>query len=162
MTKAWLIGGAAFLVLLAAAALLSALTAREATLEEGTPEATVQRLLRALDEENHRGAYDLLSEDLKGDCTFQDFVSGREASMRRPRNDRISLVRTRVEGGDAYVTVRVTSVDRGGLLGGYESSYEQGFNLAMEGGEWLFSNYPWPLGECGPWKGLGRPSSLYD
>ena len=156
MNKAWLIGGAAFLVLLTAAAIVSVAANGEADLDEGTPEAAVQRLLQAVEAEDHRAAYDLLSEELKGECAYRQFVSETDVSRQPLRDERISLARTRTDGSDAYVTVRVSSIDRGGLFGGYEYSYEERFTLTMEEGAWRFSDYPWPLREC-DWRSSQKP-----
>ena len=158
MTRAWLIGCAAFLGLLAAIALAAALLGGESAFDQGAPEAAVQQLLRAAEDDDYRGAYDLLSDELKEECTFQEFAS-REIWQRTLRDDRVGLKRTRVEGDDAYVTVRVTSFHRGDLFGSHESSYERRFSLRLEGGRWLFSDYPWPFPACERSPGLGPKST---
>ena len=85
MTRAWLIGCAAFLGLLAAIALAAALLGGESAFDQGAPEAA---------------APDLLSDELKEGCTFQEFAS-REIWERTLRDDRVGLKRTRVEGAAA-------------------------------------------------------------
>ena len=148
MTRAWLIGVAGFLGLLLVVAIVVALLERESTFQEGSPEAVVQRLLRALEEDDYRGAYDLLSESLKEECAFGDFSTRAAEPFARLRYERVSLKASEVRGEDAFVTVRVTRFHEGDLFSSYESSHEERFVLRRFDHRWLFSAYPWPLLSC--------------
>ena len=157
MTKGWLIGGAVFLAVLLIASVVVAVLEREELLAEGTPEATVQSFLRAVQDEEFRLAHSFLSDDLKEDCAFDQFFS-RTVSPRGPMgDDRITLERTKTEGDIAFVTVRVTQFHGRGLFETSESSHEQRLILREEDGQWRFTEYPWPFSQCGPYNPERRP-----
>ena len=151
MARGWLIGGAAFLGVLLVASIVVALLEREETLTEGTPEATVQQFLKAVEVEDFQIAYGFLSEELRQECSVQDFV-GTNIRNGRLRNDRVTLERTQTLGDTTFVTVRITQFFGSGPFGTSESSFEQRFTLSQEDGAWRFAAYPWPYFQCGPFK----------
>ena len=157
MTKGWLIGGAAFLVLLLVVGVAVALLENEKSFADDTPEATVQGFLRAVEDEEHQLAHGFLSQGLREECTFDQFFSRTGGPAAGLRYDRISLKRTKIEGDSAFVTVRVTNFRGSGPLGTSEASHDQTFALAREDDAWLFSEYPWPFFGCGPYKPRPAP-----
>jgi len=153
MTRGWLIGGAAFLLLLLVVAVVVALVEKEKSFDDGTPEATVQRFLSAVEDEEFQLAYGFLSQELSEDCTFDQFFSrtgGPGAGLLR--YERISLKQTKIQGERAFVTVRITNFRGSGPFGTSESSHEQTFILSRQDDGWRFSLYPWPFFQCGPYK----------
>ena len=153
MTRGWLIGGAGFLVLLLVVAVVVALVEKEKSFDEGTPEATVQRFLGAVEDEEFQLAHGFLSQELSEDCTFDQFFSrtgGPGGGLLR--YERISLKQTKIQGERAFVTVRITNFRGSGPFGTSESSHEQTFVLLRQDDSWLFSLYPWPFFECGPYR----------
>lgn len=152
MTKGWLIGGAVLLGVLLIAAIVVALLEREEPLPEGTPEAAVQRFLKAVEDDDFKGAYGFLSSELKQDCSVEDFFGRVGPLDTRLKNDRITLERTTPLDGTTLVTVRITRFRGSGLFGASESSFEQSYTLRQEEGEWKFTGYPWPFFNCGPFK----------
>ena len=151
MARGWLIGGAAFLGVLLVVSIVVALLEREETLSEGSPEATVQQFLKAVEGEDFQIAYGFLSEELREDCSVQDFV-GANARNGRLRNGRVTLERTQTVEDTTFVTVRITQFFGSGPFGTSESTFEQRFPLSQENGEWRFTQYPWPYFQCGPFK----------
>ena len=149
MAKGWLIGGAVLLGVLLIASIAVALLEREESLPEGTPEAAVQDFLRVVQEDNFELAYSFLSEELKEDCSIQDFAGGITSVKDRLEDNRITLENTRTVEGSAFVTVRMTRFHGSGVFGSSESSFEQRFILRQEEGHWRFTEYPWPFHWCG-------------
>ena len=160
MQKGWLIGGAVFLVALVVASVVVALREREASLDEGTPEATVQQFLRAVEDEDYQLVHSLFAEDLIEDCTVEELFSGNTPVESRLKNDRITLERTSTVNETVFVTVRVSQVRGSGPFGASESSFEQRFALRQEDGEWRFSDYPWPFFRCGPFTPQGPSPAI--
>ena len=148
MPKIWLIGGAAFLVVLLAASVVVALTEREEPLPEGTPERAVQLFLVAAEEEDLKTAYALLSEELKEKCSVEGFASKRFGS-RDLKGSRVTLEETKVLNGSVVVIARVTRIQGSGPFGTSESSHEERFTLSRDEGEWRFTYFSWPYYGCG-------------
>ena len=155
MTRGWLIGGALFVGALLIASIAVALLEKEEPLPQGTPEAAVQAFLRALGDEDLETAYNLLSRELKQECTLSQFFGMSRYEEGRLKEDRIVLEGTRMVDDTAFVTVRVTRVHSPGLFGPSESSFEQRFVLRQQDGEWRFSEYPWPFFHC-----AGKPAPV--
>ena len=152
MTRGWLIGGAGFLVLLLVVAVVVAIVEEEESFGDDTPEATVQGFLKAVQDEEFQLAHGFLSQELSEDCAFDQFFSRSAGPGVRLRYDRISLKQTKIEGDRAFVTVRITIFRASGPFGTSESSHEQTFVLSRQDDSWLFSLYPWPFFECGPYR----------
>lgn len=147
MGKGWLIGGGVFLGALLVASVIVALVNKEESFEEGTPEATVQQYLQGVEARDIQITFDLLSEDLKRDCTPEDFGGNFSPFRERLTNDRVSLERTTMLDGTAFVTVRISNFSRNGPFGNRpfgpsESTYTQNYTLKQEDGAWKFSKFP--------------------
>ena len=140
----WLIvmgGGVVALVVLSVAVAL--LTGSEATtFAADTPEGTVQRYLKAVEDGELQEAYGYLSVVLQQECAYRDFRS----STRRPdmESRRVTLEDTERVNGEMEVRVRVTQFQVDPPLGSRESSHVQRYLLVEEGGAWRFSEQPWP------------------
>ena len=149
MTRSWLIAGAAFLVVLLVVAVVVAIVEDEDSFAEGTPEARVQSFLRAVHDEENQIAHDSLSDELKEECGPAQFSS--RSGRPGMKYDRISLKRTKIEGDNAFVTVRVTDFRNSGFFGTSDFSHDQRFALVRQDGAWFFSEFPWPYFSCGPY-----------
>jgi len=153
MPKSWLIGGGVFLGLLVIASIIVTVTEQEKVLPEGSPEAVVQRYLKAVETESFELAHGLLSDELKAECPVEDFFADTGPRGTRFGDDRVTLEATATVGDSVRVTVRITSLHRDGLVGTSESMFEQTFTLRREDSEWRFKDYPWPFfSRCGPFK----------
>ena len=148
MTKWWLIGAAAFLAVLLIASIFLALTSRETEFTPGTPERAVQDLLRAAENDDIEAAYGMLSAELQEKCELKNYVDGGRYRFDDDRDIRATLRETKVVDDITFVNVRVTRFYGGGPFDSGESSYNQQFALKQEGGEWKFTEYPWPYDYC--------------
>ena len=150
MTKWWLIGAAVFLGVLLVVSIVLALTSRETEFAPGTPERTVQDLLRAAEDDDIETAYGMLSEELRGKCELKNFADGGRYRFSDGRDIRAMLRDTKVIDDITFVDVRVTRFRNSGPFDSGESSYDRRFALQQEqeGGEWKFTEYPWPYDYC--------------
>ena len=146
MTKWWVIGAAAFLGTLLITSITFALLSEETVFEPGTPERAVQDLLRAAEDDDIEAAYAMLSDKLQANCALRNFA---DRSYRSDdQNIRASLRETKSVDDVTFVTVRVSQYYGDGPFGGSESSRDRRFVLRQEGGEWKFTEYPWPYNWC--------------
>ena len=148
MTKWWLIGAAAFLVVLLIVSIALALTSKEAQFAPGTPEHAVQTLLRAAEGDDLETAYAMLSQGLQEKCEIENFADGGRYRSRDDRDIRATLRDTRLVGTTTVVDVQVTRFRNSGPFDTGESTYERSYDLRQEGGEWKFTEYPWPYDYC--------------
>lgn len=120
---------------------------------EGTPERAVQDYLRAVADRDTTAALTYLAPDLAARCEPRP----RESISSRSANSlRATLDRSTVRDATAEVRVRVTeSYNSDGPFGGSDSSFTQVFVLKQVGGQWRFSEAPWPLSwlDCPPHPG---------
>ena len=149
MAKVWTIVAAVALVILLVASVVVAVLAREEPFEAGTPEAAVQDLLRAVEDDEFETAYGLLSAELRAECSAEQ-VFGQPFHIRNQFvENRITLEQTNEVGGATFVTVRVSSFQRDGPFGSSENSFLQRYALRQAGDQWQFVEFPWPLFRCG-------------
>ena len=151
MAKWWIIGAAVFLaVLLIASIALALTTSQEAEFAGGTPERAVQDLLRAAEDEDIEAAYGMLSQELQGKCALEDYADG--SGYRHyddgDRDIRATLRDSKLVGDTTFVDVRITQFYGSGPFGSSESTYNERYALRQEGGEWRFTEYPWPYDWC--------------
>lgn len=149
LTKGWMIGLGAFFVMLLVGSLVLALTEREAILDEGTPEWTVQRLLQAVKSEDYKTAHALLSVELSAECEAQDYLKYNIDADREIGDGRVTLSKTTVIDDTAVVETRVTRIYGTSPFGTSESTMRITYSLGLENGEWRFTDYPWPFRRCG-------------
>ena len=147
MPKWWLIGAAAFLAVLLIASIVLALTSKEAEFAPGTPEHSVQTLWRVAENEDIKTAYAMLSQELQQKCTLKNYMDGSGVPF-DSRGSRVTLRDTKLVGDITFVSVRVTRFYGNGPFDSGESSYDRRFALQQEGGEWKFTEYPWPYDYC--------------
>jgi len=147
LSKAWLIGSAVFVAALAVAGIIIALlTARDVDLlPAGSPEGVLQRYLRALEDGEHREAYDYLAEEGRATCPFANFV--KQASYQGVRGSQMTLEDVERFDDRALVTANLTVFDPEIPFGPEEHSYERTFELTLERDGWKMT---WPEGWCGP------------
>ena len=155
LSNAWLVGGGAALAVLLVASIAVALLNADTEFEPGSPEAAVQTLLRAADDEDVESAYGLLSDALQDQCALEDFAGGPRRQIHNLADQRLAYENTRTVGETVFVNVRVTEFSGGDFFGSH-SSFEQQYALRLTDGEWQFTQYPWPFFQCGPFKPL-RP-----
>ncbi len=148
MTKWWLIGAAVFLAVLLTASIVLALTSKEAEFAPGTPEHAVQSLLRSVEADDIETAYAMLSQELQQKCELKNFADGGRYRSRDDRDIRATLRATKTIDDITFVNVEVTQFYGSGPFDSGESSYDRRFDLQQEGGEWKFTDYPWPYDYC--------------
>jgi hypothetical protein len=146
MSKAWLIGVTVLVAALAVTGIVVALVARgEKLLPADSPEGTVQRYLRALEDQDYKLAYGYLSASSRASCSLDDFVV--QASYREVRDSHMTLKDTRRLDDTAIVSAQVTVFDPEVPIGANEYSYERTFQLKLENGAWRVT---WPDYRCAP------------
>jgi hypothetical protein len=111
----------------------------ETEYDASTPEGTVQRYVRALIEDDHRGALAFLDEDLG--CTTDDLRWSRLSGSTTVR-----LVGTHSDGADRAEVDLSVSEYAGPFGGGYE--FPTTIVLERHGGEWSIVEVPWPVYYC--------------
>ena len=148
MTRWWLIGAAVFLAVLLIASIVLALTSKEAEFAPGTPEHAVQSLLRSVEADDIETAYAMLSQELQQKCELKNFADGGRYRSRDDRDIRATLRATKTIDDITFVNVEVTQFYGSGPFDSGESSYDRRFALQQEGGEWKFTDYPWPYDYC--------------
>ena len=148
MTKWWLIGAAVFLAVLLIASIVLALTSKEAEFAPGTPEHAVQSLLRSVEADDIETAYAMLSQELQQKCELKNFADGGRYRSRDDRDIRATLRATKTIDDITFVNVEVTQFYGSGPFDSGGSSYDRRFALQQEGGEWKFTDYPWPYDYC--------------
>tara|TARA_Y100000294_G_C8540649_1_gene331024 strand:+ start:161 stop:694 length:534 start_codon:yes stop_codon:yes gene_type:complete len=152
MGKVWMIGAASALGVLLLVSVVVALTERETDFEPGTPEATIQQFLKAMGQSEYESAYGMLASNLQVDCGPEQMFTARFAYDDRFENNRVTLEETHRIGESTFVTLRITEFRSDGPFGSSESSHEQRYALKSENGDWRFSEFPWPLYNCGSYK----------
>lgn len=132
---------------------------REATLlPEDTPEGTVQRYLRAIQEDDSQEAYGYLSSELQEHCTLRHF---RDSTQWLERDDmRVILEDTEPLDGTVEVEVRITQFHVSPPFGSRESSYSARYTLERDNEVWRFTGLPWPLGWCPGLEERSKPGVL--
>ena len=145
--------GGAFVGVLVVAAVALTLLQREQSFEVGTPERAVQDFLKAYTDEQFGSVYDLWAEDLRQDCGRDEYVQHSVGSGGRLDDSRIRLTDTEYVGDDrerAVVLARETRVSSDGPFNTSEWYSQQRYELALEQGEWRFTEVPWPSAACPP------------
>lgn len=138
-----LVAGVVLAGLVGLSVLVGVLGEDEQEFDEGTPEATVQRYVRALADEDAAVITSLLSADLQQRC---DLVNIRNYLSRPDDNDlRVVLRETDVRDGTAMVRVSVTERYDSGPFDGGGYTHDETFDLERVNGDWLFSSPPWPI-----------------
>jgi hypothetical protein len=129
-----------------------ALSESEETFAAGTPEMAVQSFIKAFEGEDFQASYELLSNGLKDRCTVDQMFGWQGGFNDRFRDSRITLEDTTMVASTTVVAVRITEFRNGGPFDTSESSYVQRYTLRQEEGQWRFSQFPWPMLNCGPVK----------
>lgn len=127
------------LVLLAVVAGVISTQQSPRTFETGTPEATVQTYLQAVQEQDAQTAVAQLGPD--AGCTVNDFVHGGHSEP-----DRAVVTESSVRGDSAQIHVDL--VYGGGLFGGEGWSDQITFPLERSGDVWVISTMVWPYYGC--------------
>ena len=119
-------------------------------LAEDTPEGTVQRYVRALQDADRAAdpdaAYALLSEDARERCPIDDFK--RRQRFEAGDDVRVRLGATRPAGDDVEVTLHVTRFSASPPFGVSESTSDYRYLLTETADGWRIIEAPWPFG-CG-------------
>ncbi|HLF04140.1 MAG TPA: hypothetical protein VI855_02870 [Dehalococcoidia bacterium] len=121
-------------------------------LPEDTPAGTVQRYLLAIEEGETRQAYNYLSSDLQGKCTFDHFRDSTRWQMRGDSTDgrdtRVTLESERPLDDAIEVRVRITEFTVSAPFNVNEYSHTESYLLEELDGKWRFVNEPWPMSWC--------------
>jgi len=138
----WLLLAAFVVILIIAGGVAASVVGGNArTYPDGTPERAVQQYLEAVAANDAPRALEFFSSDLARRCENypRDSISNRGRT-----SVRATLEQTNVRDGTA--TVRVTLIESYGNdpFGGGETDFSTVFELRQEGGEWRFSQPPWP------------------
>jgi len=144
MAKMWLIVGVALLVGLMAAAVAMALVTTLGgphLLPADSPEGVVQRYLLALEREDYREAHSYLGSDLQTRCSLGDFV--RRDYWPYTEERQVTLEKTQLYDGWAYVKATVTVFHGDAPFGASEYSYDRTFNLKLEADQWRLTGPEW-------------------
>jgi hypothetical protein len=147
LSKAWLIGSAAFVGALAVAGVVIALATTRGVelLPSDSPEGTLQRYLMAIEDRDYEEAYSYLSESARATCPYADFV--RATADRELHGADMTLEDTERFDERALVTARVTVFEPNVPFGPEEYSYDRTFELKLDGDRWGLT---WPERFCGP------------
>ncbi len=148
MGKWWLIGAATVLGVLLIASIALALTSQETEFAPGTPEHAVQSLLRAAENNDIEAVHVMLSEELLEKCELKDYANRGGYNLSDENDIRATLRDTKLIDGVTFVTVRVTEFHGSGPFDSGQYSFDHVFELQQEGGEWKFTEFPWPYGFC--------------
>ena len=149
MNNYWLIGGGAVLGILIVASVVVAVLQKEAEFAPGSPEATVQDYLRALEEDDFQTVRDTFSPELQSRCGIEDMFRGyRSVGWRRLHESQITLEGSRTLEATTFVIVRIARLRGGDLFGPSEYAFEETFALRQFDGLWRFSENPWPHFDC--------------
>ncbi len=124
------------------------LTQSEKALDEGTPERAVQLYLKALQADDFKGAYALLSSEVKGYCLLETFARAGDRGKSQLDRSRVTLKDTKDLDGSVMVTAEMSEISSGGLFGTEEHSFTQSFTLRQEEGEWRLTANLWPFFGC--------------
>ena len=141
----WLIIVAGAVVALVVLSVVVALVTRSeaTTFAADTPEGTVQRYLRAVEDGELQEAYGYLSATLHRDCAYRDFRNSTQ--WLDMESQRVTLEDTERVGDEMEVRVRVTQFHVDPPFGSRESSHVERYVLVEEDGAWRFSEPPWPM-----------------
>ena len=148
MSSRWLIAGAALVGVLLVGSIVVGLTQRAEEFPEDSPEAAVQQLLRAAEEEDFGAAHAMLSAGLRAQCSLDAFGGGPYGRKSELNDSRVTLQNTQALNGSIVVIARVTRIRSSGPFSTSESSHEQRYTLSWDGDEWRFTQYPWPYYGC--------------
>ena len=140
----WLaIVAAAIVIAVVGGIAVNTLAGGERAYAPGTPERAVQDYLRAVSDRDATAAFTFLAPDLLAKCEPKprESITGRTSN-----NLRATLDRAVTREGVADVRVRLTeSYSSDGPFGSGDNSFTQAFVLQQVGGQWRFTEAPWPI-----------------
>ena len=150
MERIGIIAAAAILVALLIAAVAVATLRGDAELDAGSPEAAVQRYLRALADRDFNAAYDLWAPEVQERCDIEDIaVGGRyDYELDTLAESRITLDGVDAVGEVANVRVSAAETRGGGLFGPSEYTRNMTFSTRQYDEEWLIVHHRDPWFEC--------------
>jgi hypothetical protein len=108
-----------------------------------TPDGTVRAYLEAIDTSRPERAWDLLGERQQGELSRDDFITRATAAHRSPRQGRVTIDQTVVEGATARVELSQTFTSGGPPIFG-PSSYTNHMTARLEQqrGQWRITVPP--------------------
>ena len=150
MERIGIIAAAAILVALLIAAVAVATLRGEAELDAGSPEAAVQRYLRALADRDFDAARDLWAPEVQERCAIEDIAVGNryEYELDSLAEARITLDGVDVVGEVTNVRVSAAETRGGGLFGPSEYTRDMTFSLSQYDGRWRIVHHRDPWFEC--------------
>lgn len=136
------IGAILLLAILVAAAIIGSRQG-EADFDPTTPEATVQRYVKAVADRQATAVLDTFTDTLRERCNGT--LGG---SLYFPSLSRASLAGSTVSGSRATVEVLVTEDNGGGLFDPGGTTSRQQIVLTQTAAGWRISEVPWPFFAC--------------
>ncbi len=106
------------------------------------PEGVVLAYVEALDTGKPEDAWELLSRQLQGETTRDEFIRQATARFRTPRDGRVRIDSVAVDGATARVELSRTYSSGGGLFGPSSYSNSQSARLEQQGGSWRITVPP--------------------
>ncbi len=153
----WLIGGGSILAALLVVSVAVTLLRGETEFGPNSAEYAVQQYLRALEESDHEAAHGWLSPELQERCSVKELFEESGGRWERTDNARITLVGVEAVDQATFVTVRISTVarygilgpmDGHGILGSAERTYTHRYELRAFDGKWRVAGARWPYFKC--------------
>ena len=150
MERTGIIAAAAILAALLIASVAVALLRGEAELDAGSPEAAVQRYIRALADRDFDAAYSMWAPEVRERCDIEDIAIGNryDYELDTLAESRVTLDDVDVVGDVTNVRVSATETRGGGLFGPSEYTRDMTFSLRQYDGQWLIVHHRDPWFEC--------------
>ena len=153
MERMWIVAAGAVLALLIVASVVVSLVRGEAEFDPDSPEAVVQRYLRALDSGDFDAALALWSPELAERCSGEEFIIDSRGQVDRMRESRITLGDVRSVGETTIIEVVSTyTTNGGGIFGPSECSRSYEFFMRRRNGsndgQWLINRHTLTWDEC--------------
>jgi hypothetical protein len=107
----------------------------------------VQLYLTSILDDDFISSYNLLSskQQLRCPLTTMATQSGNKEVLRQTH---VTLKKTEIIDVNAFVTVKITTIDNNGLFGTSENSHEERYSLVKEDGQWRINGDVWPNLDC--------------
>ncbi len=138
----WLIvAAAAVLLIVTASVTIGVLNVTERGFAPEAPEGTVQRHLRAVEDEDAAAIHALMAPETQHLCDLSDIRNALRDSG--DRDLRVTFRKTEVTGDGAQVRVRVTESSGDPFHNSYR--HDETFDLVRLSGEWRFAEPAWPV-----------------
>ena len=150
MGRTGIIAAAAILAALLIASVAVALLRGESELDAGSPEAAVQRYIRALTARDFDAVYSMWSPEVQERCDMEEIAVRRryDHDLETLEEARIALDDVEEVGDVTNVRVKAIETRGGGIFGPSEYTRRLTFSLRQYDGAWLIVHHYEPWFEC--------------